>query len=63
LKSLLTFCQTNKLNQALVTTIDKQGIKEFEGIWLNYIPAAIYTYTVGKNIIAGKGNDLGITTV
>lgn len=58
LKSLISFCQTNNLREALVTTIDKQGVKECDGIKLNFIPAAIYTYTVGKNIIAGKENDL-----
>lgn len=54
LKSLLSFCQTNNLKQALVTTIDKQGIRECDGIKLNFIPAAIYAWAVGNNILYGK---------
>jgi uncharacterized protein len=61
LKSLLSFCQLNKLDQALVTTIDKHGLKEIDGIRLKFIPAAIYTWTVGHNIIKDKGVNMGIT--
>jgi len=54
LKSLLSFCQTNNLKQALVTTINKQGIKECDGIKLNFIPVAIYAWIIGNNILYGK---------
>lgn len=55
LKSLLSFCSLNNLDQAVVTTIDKQGVKECQGIKLTFIPAAVYTYVVGKNTLVQKG--------
>lgn len=51
LKSLLKFCQENNLDQPIVTTIDKEGSKEYEGIHLQYLPAAAYAYTVGKRTL------------
>ena len=59
LKSLLSFCETNKLDQAVVTTIDKQGVKECRGIRLTFVPAAVYTYAVGKNTLVQKGLRMG----
>ncbi|MEZ4983580.1 MAG: ATP-binding protein [Saprospiraceae bacterium] len=47
LKSLLQFCRENGLNNALVTTIDQQGVKEQEGIHFTFLPAAVYTYNIG----------------
>jgi predicted AAA+ superfamily ATPase len=61
LKSLLTFCNANNLSEAVVTTIDKQGVKECQGIKLTFIPAAVYTYAVGKNTLIQKGLRSGIT--
>jgi uncharacterized protein len=49
LKSLLQFCETNKLNSALITTIDIEGQREQRGIQLHYVPASIYAYVVGNN--------------
>ncbi len=54
LKSLIYFCKNNKLNTALVTTIDKEGVIEYEGIKLFYIPSSILAYVVGINIINRK---------
>jgi predicted AAA+ superfamily ATPase len=54
LKSLLTFCETNNLKSALVTTIDKSGSKEIKGIKLHFTPASLYAYTVGRNTILHK---------
>jgi predicted AAA+ superfamily ATPase len=54
LKSLISFCNKNELNSALVTTIDKEGSLEYNGVNLIYVPSAIYAYTVGKNIIEHK---------
>ena len=59
LKSLLSFCSSNNLDQAVVTTIDKQGVKECQGIKLTFIPAAVYTYVVGKNTLVQKGVRIG----
>ncbi len=54
LKSLSSFCEENKLKQALVTSIDKSGIKEFNNIQIQYLPAAVYAYNVGKNTLESQ---------
>lgn len=54
LKSLLQFCENNKLNSALITTIDIEGIREQKGIQLNFVPASIYAYVVGNNTLEQK---------
>jgi predicted AAA+ superfamily ATPase len=54
LKSLTRFCQENNLSQAIITTIDKDGRKEHEGINFEYLPAAAYAYTVGKRSLDFK---------
>lgn len=51
LKSLTTFCKENNLAQALSTTIDKTGLKEYNDIQIQYVPAAVYAYNVGKNTL------------
>ncbi|MFA9214609.1 MAG: ATP-binding protein, partial [Candidatus Methylacidiphilales bacterium] len=54
LKSLASFCEENKLAQALVTSIDKSGTKEFNAIQIQYLPAAVYAYNVGKNTLESQ---------
>jgi predicted AAA+ superfamily ATPase len=54
LKSLTSFCQENNLSSALITTIDKSGIREFQNLRLNFLPSALYAYTVGINTINMK---------
>lgn len=49
LKSLLEFCKKNKLKSALVTSINKEGVKSVSGIELTFIPAAMYAYVIGRN--------------
>jgi len=56
LKSLFKFCAENKLNRPIVTTIDKEGIKEHEGLTIQFFPAAAYAYTVGRNTLDRKMN-------
>jgi predicted AAA+ superfamily ATPase len=54
LKALLHYLKENNLPTALVTTIDKEGTKEIDHIKLQYVPASVYAYTVGKNTILQK---------
>lgn len=54
LKSLASFCEENKLQQALVTSIDKSGIKEYKGVQMQFLPAAVYAYNVGKNTLESQ---------
>ena len=54
LKSLIDFCITNKLESALVTTIDAKIQTEYRGIQLQFVPCATYAYNVGKNTLGKK---------
>lgn len=54
LKSLLQFCKESKLTRALVSTIDKEGELEVDGVAFQYHPAAAYAYTVGKRTLEMK---------
>lgn len=54
LKSLASFCEENKLKQALVTSIDKSGVKEYKNLLIQYLPAAVYAYNVGKNTLESQ---------
>lgn len=56
LKSLMNFCEMNKLKSALVTTIDKSGQLAIREMKLHFLPSALYAYTVGKNTIMQKQN-------
>ncbi|GHT51184.1 ATPase [Bacteroidia bacterium] len=60
LKSLLSFMETNRLNRAIVTSIEKMGIREMQTVTLQFIPASIYAYIIGKNTIDQKQQLLGI---
>lgn len=51
LNSLLAFCSKNKLKSALVTTIDIIGVKEMQGITLNFIPASLYAYSINRQMV------------
>jgi predicted AAA+ superfamily ATPase len=54
LKSLAFFCEENQLQQALVTTIDKTGLKTYKNLQIQFIPAAVYAYNVGKNTVESQ---------
>lgn len=51
LKSVISFCKKNKLNSALITTIDKEGKHLVDGITLYFVPASVYAYVVGYNTL------------
>lgn len=54
LKSLLDFCSKNKLDSALVTTIDIKDRKTYKDVAIQYVPCATYAYNVGKNTLDKK---------
>ena len=56
LRSLVSFCHKNKLDSALVTTVDKEGKQIIEGITLYFVPASIYAYVVGFNTMGTNIN-------
>jgi predicted AAA+ superfamily ATPase len=56
LKSLLKFCAENGLRQAVVTTTTVHEVREYNGVALNFIPAATYAYTIGARTL-NPGDD------
>ena len=56
LKSLYKFCIQNNLNDPIVTTIDKEGVLNYKELNIQFLPAASYAYTVGRNSIEIKKN-------
>lgn len=51
LKSLSKFLVKNKLNRAIVTTIDITDEKEFSDYTLDYMPSSLYCYTIGRRTL------------
>lgn len=56
LKSLYKFCRESNLNYPIVTTIDKEGEKEYKELNIQFLPSSAYAYTVGKNSLDKKKN-------
>jgi hypothetical protein len=56
LKSLVSFCQANQLVDPLVTSKTKTMTCKVDGTAIRFLPASVYCYTVGYNIIRGRKN-------
>jgi predicted AAA+ superfamily ATPase len=54
LKSLIQFCKINQFDNALVTSIDKIGMKETNALKITFVPASIYAYNIGDNTLKMK---------
>ena len=54
LKSMIQFCKANDLENALVTTIDQQGVKEVNGLRFTFLPACVYSYNIGDITLKTK---------
>lgn len=54
LKSLIRFCQTNDLKSAVITSIEKSGNQEVEGLDFTFIPASLYAYNIGVRTLEKK---------
>lgn len=48
LKSLIKFCETNSFDAALVTSIDRLGVKDLDHVMFTFIPSSIYAYNIGE---------------
>ena len=57
LKSLNFFCKKHQLKDAIITTIDITDKMKINNSDYVFIPASLYAYTVGRNIIQGKETD------
>ena len=58
LKSLIKFCNENELQNPIVTSINKEGEVDYDGIHIQYIPSSSYAYTVGKKTLLDMKNSL-----
>lgn len=47
LRSLIQFCESNDLQDAVVTSINKIGSKNVGDLCFSFIPASIYAYNIG----------------
>lgn len=56
LKSLITFCKSNKFQKALVTSIDQTGVKEIDNLLFSFLPASVYSYNIGDITLKMKNN-------
>lgn len=54
LKSLLQFCHSNQIPSVSVTTRTRSGVRECEGVRIRFMPASLYCYAVGFNVVTGK---------
>jgi hypothetical protein len=54
LRSVLSFCRSNHLSHILVTSRTKTLTCEEQGITIQFLPASVYCYTVGYNLIRGR---------
>ncbi|MBN2746674.1 MAG: ATP-binding protein [Bacteroidales bacterium] len=46
LKSLISFCKTNGLQNAWITTIDQSGVKVVDTLQFSFLPASVYSYNI-----------------
>ncbi len=51
LHSLIHFCNTNNLENALVTSIDQSGNKEVGELEFTFVPASLYAYNIGERTL------------
>jgi uncharacterized protein len=54
LKSTIQFCHSNGLEEVRITSRTLSETRLVEGIRMKFVPASIYCYTVGRNLIKGK---------
>ena len=51
LKNVINFCHSNGLTGAVVTSRTRALICEADGVTIEFVPASLYCYTVGYNLI------------
>jgi len=62
LKSLLSFCNANGLDRALVTTRTRQGSVRLGSVTLRFTPASLFAYSIGAQILSSRAADLILST-
>ena len=56
LENIVSFCQANKLSDTLVTSKTKSMTTNVDNVAIRFVPASVYCYTVGYNIIHRRKN-------
>ena len=54
LRNVISFCKANRLNHALMTTRTVSSSRIVDGIRVAFVPASLYCYTLGHNIVRGR---------
>jgi len=54
LKSLIQFCNSNRFNKALVTSIDQLGTKPIDNLKFTFLPVSVYCYNIGNITLKEK---------
>jgi predicted AAA+ superfamily ATPase len=57
LKSLIQFCKANNFQNALVTSIDKSGVKALDNLAFSFLPASVYCYNIGDITLKMRNNN------
>lgn len=63
LKAQTEFCKRNGLRGIRVTTRTFHGSTEREGVRVEFLPASLYCYTVGQDLVKGKSSMSSRATV
>jgi hypothetical protein len=62
LRSILQFCHDQNLSRATVTTRTKTTVKRRENVIFEFMPAALYCYMLGYNVIRGRTTFDGVVS-
>jgi hypothetical protein len=60
LKSLLYFLDNNGLDEAMVTSITSNGIRKIGDKNLRFVPASLFTYSLGMKTIEQQKHQLSL---
>jgi uncharacterized protein len=53
-RNLIMFCKTHHLSEAIVTTRSERLDETVDGVLITCVPASLYCYTIGHNIVRGR---------
>lgn len=56
LKVIKTVCNSNNFQKALVTSIDRVGVKEIDDLVFSFLPASVYCYNIGDITLKMRNN-------
>jgi len=62
LKSVVSFCLRNHVSWPIVTSITEDSVHTTNGVNIRFIPASLYCYTVGYNLIHRKSRKEHVPT-